>query len=100
MSQAWEAAHGRIPPRSWVLMRTDWSKRIGDPTTITTCDETAPHSPGPDADAVRFLVEERDVIGFGTETIGTDAGQAAHLQPALSGALLSCTARAATACNA
>src|SRR5579859_2782222 len=22
----WEAVHGRIPPRSWVLMRTDWSK--------------------------------------------------------------------------
>ena len=23
----WEAKHGRISPRSWVLMRTDWSKR-------------------------------------------------------------------------
>ena len=25
--KAWEKRHGRIPPRSWVLMRTDWSKR-------------------------------------------------------------------------
>ena len=24
---AWEAQHGRISPRSWVLLRTDWSKR-------------------------------------------------------------------------
>jgi kynurenine formamidase len=30
---------------------------------------------------VRFLVQERDVLGFGTETIGTDAGQAAHFAP-------------------
>ena len=22
----WEAKHGRIPPRAWVLLRTDWSK--------------------------------------------------------------------------
>jgi kynurenine formamidase len=25
----WEEAHGRIPAESWVLMRTDWSKRRG-----------------------------------------------------------------------
>jgi kynurenine formamidase len=30
---------------------------------------------------VRFLLNERDVLGFGTETIGTDAGQAAHFLP-------------------
>jgi kynurenine formamidase len=30
---------------------------------------------------VRFLVEERGILGFGTETIGTDAGQAQHLEP-------------------
>ncbi len=31
--------------------------------------------------AVEFLVHERGVIGFGSETIGTDAGQAAHFRP-------------------
>lgn len=35
----------------------------------------------PDPEAVRFLVGERDVFGCGTETIGTDAGQAQHLHP-------------------
>jgi hypothetical protein len=30
---------------------------------------------------VRFLVEERQVLGFGSEAIGTDAGQAYHLKP-------------------
>ncbi len=26
---AWEARFGRVPARSWVLMRTDWSKKSG-----------------------------------------------------------------------
>src|SRR5262249_49843760 len=78
--RAWEQRHGVIPRRSWVLMRTDWSKR-GDPVAYQNFDETGQHTPGPDPDAVKFLVDERDVIGFGTETIGTDAGQAFHLKP-------------------
>jgi kynurenine formamidase len=78
--RAWEKQHGRIPAHAWVLMRTDWSKRT-DPVAYQNFDETGQHTPGPDASAVRFLVEQRDVLGFGTETIGTDAGQAAHFRP-------------------
>ena len=81
MIVAWEKKHGRIPARSWVLMRTDWSKRSDDPVAYQNYDETGQHTPGPDVDAVRFLVEERDVLGFGTESIGTDSGQAYHLKP-------------------
>jgi len=76
----WEKKHGRIPPKAWVLMRTDWSKRL-DPAQYQNYDETGQHTPGPDVDAVKFLVDERDVLGFGTESIGTDAGQAYHLRP-------------------
>jgi kynurenine formamidase len=78
--EAWEARHGRIPPRAWVLMRTDWSKRT-DPVEYQNFDATGQHTPGPDTEVVRFLVEQRDVIGFGTEAIGTDAGQGYHLRP-------------------
>jgi kynurenine formamidase len=80
----WEKKHGRIPRGAWVLMRTDWSKRWteqGDAAAYQNYDETGQHSPGPDAEAVKFLVEERDVLGFGSESIGTDAGQAQHLRP-------------------
>ena len=77
--EAWEAAHGRIPAGCWVLLRTDWSKRSG--AAYANMREDGAHTPGPDPDAVRFLVEERDVLGFGTETIGTDAGQAHHFTP-------------------
>ena len=77
---AWEAKHGRIPPRAWVLMRTDWSKRT-DAAEYQNFDDTGQHTPGPDAKVVQFLVDERQVLGFGTEAIGTDAGQAQYLRP-------------------
>lgn len=81
---AFEAAHGRIPAGAWVLMRTDWSQRWSrhqDGEAYQNFDETGQHTPGPSTEAVRFLVEERDVLGFGSEAIGTDAGQGYHLRP-------------------
>lgn len=75
----WEGEHGRIPPRSWVLLRTDWSKRSGD--AYVNRREDGAHTPGPSAEAARFLIEHRDVLGLGTETIGTDAGQAYAMEP-------------------
>lgn len=75
----WEAIHGTIPPNIWVFMRTDWSKRKG--MEYLNMKEDGPHSPGPTPEAVRFLVEDRDIRGFGVETVGTDAGQGAHYIP-------------------
>lgn len=77
--EAWEAEHGKIPPRSWILFRTDWSKR--EPEQYTNRREDGAHTPGPSGEAVRFLIEQRDALGFGVETIGTDAGQAHLLDP-------------------
>lgn len=77
--ESWEARNGRIPARSWVLFRTDWSQR--DREAYTNRREDGAHTPGPSTAAIRLLVDERDVIGFGVETIGTDAGQAHLLEP-------------------
>jgi kynurenine formamidase len=77
--ERWEATHGRIAARSWVLMRTDWSRRgLRD---YANMGADGAHTPGPGPEVMRWLVEERDVHGFGTETIGTDAGQAQHFNP-------------------
>ncbi len=76
---AFEARHGRITAGSWVLMRTDWSKRA--PAAYANLREDGAHTPGPSAAAIRRLVDERQILGFGTETIGTDAGQGHHLSP-------------------
>ncbi|WP_354682428.1 cyclase family protein [Cupriavidus necator] len=72
--KAWEGRHGRIPARSWVLMRTDWSKRTGADAYLNA-REDGMHTPGPDRDVVQWMIDERDVHGFGVEAIGTDAGQ-------------------------
>ncbi|MDE2150311.1 MAG: cyclase family protein [Gammaproteobacteria bacterium] len=71
----WESAHGRIPAGSWVFLRSDWRK-VAPPDNYTNTDENGAHSPGPDAEAVQWMIRERDVLGFGTECVGTDAGQA------------------------
>lgn len=75
---AWEIEHGQIPEQAWVLMRSDWSKRAG--IDYLNMAEDGPHSPGPTPDAVRLLME-RNIRGFGTETVGTDAGQGMHYVP-------------------
>lgn len=77
--RSWEDANGAIPPGSWVLFRSDWSKCVGDAYTNRQADGA--HTPGPSADAIRYLLE-RNIRGFGVETIGTDAGQAHLLDPA------------------
>lgn len=72
--KAWEAEHGQIEAGSWVLLRTDWSKREGN--DFLNADENGPHTPGPSAAAMTFLIEERNIKGWGVETVGTDAGAA------------------------
>lgn len=79
MVEAWEKDHGTIEPRSWVLLRTDWSRKPH--AEYAGLREDGAHTPGPAPGVVKWLVEERDVHGFGTETIGTDAGQAHHFNP-------------------
>lgn len=78
--ERWEAEHGCIEPGSWVLLQSGWSKRL-DPVAFLNARDDGAHTPGPDPDCVHFLVHRRDVIGFGTETVGTDAGQAAGFDP-------------------
>ena len=77
---AWEDKHGRIPSGAWVLLRTDWSKR-GDAQPFLNVKSDGPHSPGFHQMTSRLLATERDVIGVGVETVGTDAGQAGMFKP-------------------
>ena len=78
--QAWEGKNGRIPDGAWVLMRTDWSKRE-DPAKFLNMKEDGPHVPGPSAAAMHWLVDNRNVNGWGVEAVGTDAGQAFAFEP-------------------
>jgi len=76
----WEERHGLIPQGAWVLLRTDWSKRK-DPKDYINVRENGPHTPGLAKETSALLAKERNVLGVGVETVGTDAGQAATFDP-------------------
>lgn len=78
--KAWEEKHGRIAEDSWILIRSDWSKRKSAEDFLNMKEDGA-HTPGLHPDAVHFLAHERNVRGVGVETVGTDAGQAPNLTP-------------------
>jgi kynurenine formamidase len=78
--ETWEREHGQIPRGSWVLLRTGWSKRR-DAASFLNVGSDGPHSPGFDKTASQLLAVDRDVLGVGVETIGTDAGQAGQFDP-------------------
>jgi kynurenine formamidase len=76
----WEKTHGKIPSGAWVLLRTDWSKRT-DAKSFLNVGADGPHSPGFHKSASELLARDRDILGVGVETVGTDAGQAGTFDP-------------------
>lgn len=76
----WEAAHGAINAGEWVVMRTDWDRFGDSEARFLNANETGPHTPGPTAEAIQYLIS-KDIIGWGSQTIGTDAGAAGGMEP-------------------
>ena len=74
--KAWEAKHGDIQEGEWVLFRTDWDQYNTDADKFLNTDENGPHTPGPTAEAIIYLMEEKKALGWGSQCIGTDAGAA------------------------
>jgi kynurenine formamidase len=81
--EEWEKKHGKIPKGAWVLLRTGWSKRKGAKAVLNVRDD-GPHSPGFDPRTSALLAKDRDIVGVGVETIGTDAGLAGGFDPPFS----------------
>jgi kynurenine formamidase len=77
--ERWESQHGRVPRGAWVLLGSGWSRRSG--AAFLNVREDGPHGPGFDQATSRVLADDRDVLGVGVETIGTDAGQAGRFDP-------------------
>ena len=76
----WEGTHGRIPVGSWVLLRSGWSKRT-DAHAFLNVAADGPHTPGFHKSTSELLARDRNVLGVGVETVGTDAGQAGTFDP-------------------
>ena len=62
-----------------MLLRTGWSRRAG--AAFLNVRDDGPHGPGFAQATSQVLAADRDVLGVGVETIGTDAGQAARFEP-------------------
>jgi kynurenine formamidase len=77
----WESEHGALPAGGWLLYRTGWDARSSDQEEFLNASETGPHTPGVSVECARWLAEESPVLGFGVETVGTDAGAAHSFDP-------------------
>ena len=70
--EEWMGVNGPLPDGGWLLYRTGWDARGGDPQAFLNNR----HTPGVSENCARWLAEETPVIGLGVETVGTDAGLA------------------------
>jgi kynurenine formamidase len=77
----WESQHGALPEGGWLLYRTGWDVRSHDQDSFLNANETGPHTPGVSVECARWIAQESPVIGFGVETVGTDAGAAHSFDP-------------------
>jgi kynurenine formamidase len=73
--RTFEREHGRIPRHAAVLMDSGWQTRARDAARFTNADADGTFaSPGFHPDAVRFLIDERQVACIGVDTLSLDCG--------------------------
>ena len=73
----YERGHGKIKRGSLVAMNSGWDTRAGSETEYRNTDASGTmHFPAWSADAVDWLVDERDVAAIGVDTLSLDPGNA------------------------
>ncbi|MBL4772858.1 MAG: cyclase family protein [Alcanivoracaceae bacterium] len=75
--EAWCEINGPLPDRGWLLYRTGWDAYDSDPEKFLNNG----HTPGISPECAKWLATETPIVGFGVETVGTDAGQAGNFDP-------------------
>src|SRR5690606_30167439 len=77
--EAFEREHGRIAPRTIVLLRTGWDRHWPDPKAYlgddTPGDASKLSFPSYGEEAATLLVEERNVGALGVDTASIDYGR-------------------------
>jgi kynurenine formamidase len=78
---AWEAKHGEMPYGAVVIAYTGWSVRWNSSREYRNQDaEGVLHFPGYSLEAARFLVEARQIVGLGIDTLSVDRGVSTDFQ--------------------
>ncbi len=78
----WEPEQEQILKRAWDLRSTEWCERATPEEFLNKC-AAGNHSPRWDPATITIPVEERNFLGVGIKTVGTEAGQAAAQDPIL-----------------
>ena len=78
----WQRTNGPLPRGGWLLFRSGWDSRANDQVQFLNANDTGSHTPGVSVELAQWLANEAPVLGFGVETVGTDAGAAHSFQPA------------------
>src|SRR5262249_8744612 len=79
--QEGQRQQGPLPSGGWLLFRSGWDARAGDQADFLNANETGSHTPGVSVELAHWLADEAPIIGFGVETVGTDAGAAHGFDP-------------------
>ena len=84
--KAWEAANGKIPEWSIILLQTGFASRWPDKKAYLGTDQKGPdavkdlHFPGLHPDAAKWLIENRKFKAIGIDTASIDYGQSTDFQ--------------------
>jgi len=72
---AYERRHGRLPKGAFVAMDSGWEARWRNPKAFLNQDASGTlHFPGFSPEAAAFLVQEREIVGIGVDTLSLDFG--------------------------
>jgi len=72
---AYERQYGRLPKGALVAMHSGWESRWRDPKAFLNQDASGTlHFPGFSPEAAAFLVQEREIVGIGVDTLSLDFG--------------------------
>jgi kynurenine formamidase len=72
--EAWERRNGRLPRGAFVAADAGWYRRVSTPNAFLNLDVAAETMsfPGVSPEAADFLLTQRSIVGFGTDTISLD----------------------------
>jgi kynurenine formamidase len=69
-----EKEFGKIPAHACVMMYSGWEKHLTDSLFVGLDSQQVKHYPGFANDAIKFLVEERNIAGIGVDVLSFDPG--------------------------
>jgi kynurenine formamidase len=73
--EAYEAEHGPIPPGACVAMRSGWDAHVATDKFRNADAEGVLHFPGFHPEAAAMLMDGRQVVGIGVDTLSLDHGR-------------------------